>query len=134
MPERFLFPAFLLNTVIFIKVANTIFTDILKESLAEVQQQQIDEFLIEFKGFDPKEAKKKLRILTRHLSETHRHANTELYQNNKDSAYTNRFWKIQEEIKSVNRQLKKYEENKDLVDAFARSHKDYVFHKHGKTV
>lgn len=102
------------------------------EAVIETQQQQIDNFLSEFANFNLKEEKKRLKILTRRLQELHRHANTELF--NKSDKYTRAFWKLKEEIKQLNEKLKRYESEKDLIDIFARTHKQYVFKKHGKII
>lgn len=103
------------------------------EAVIETQQQQIDAFLNEFENFNPKEEKKRLKILTRRLQELHRHANSEMFNNN-SSKYTRAFWKLKEDIKQLNDKLKRYESDKDLIDTFARTHKQYVFKKHGKIV
>ena len=102
------------------------------ETVVETQQQQIDEFLSEFKNFNPKEEKKRLKILTRRLEELNRHANSELF--NKSDRYTRAFWKLKEDIKQLNAKLQRYESDKDLIDTFARTHKQYVLKKHGKIV
>jgi hypothetical protein len=98
------------------------------EAVIETQQQQIDAFLNEFENFNPKEEKKRLKILTRRLQELHRHANSEMFNN------TRAFWKLKEDIKQLNDKLKRYESDKDLIDTFARTHKQYVLKKHGKIV
>lgn len=103
------------------------------EVVAETQQQQIDEFLKEFTNFNPKEEKKRLKILTRRLQELHRHANSEMFNNNSNK-YTRAFWKLKEDIKQLNSKLQRYESDKDLIDTFARMHKQYVLKKHGKIV
>ena len=105
---------------------------IIVEAVVETQQQQIDEFLNEFANFNPKEEKKRLKILTRRLEELNRHVNSELF--NKSDKYTRAFWKLKEEIKQLNEKIKRYETEKDLIDVFARTHKQYVLKKHGKIV
>lgn len=102
------------------------------EAVIETQQQQIDAFLNEFENFNPKEEKKRLKILAGRLQELHRHANSELF--NKSDKHTRAFWKLKEEIKQLSEKLKRYEADKDLIDIFARTHKQYVFKKHGKIV
>ena len=66
------------------------------------------------------------------MQELNRHANSELY--NKSNVYTRAFWKLKEDIKQLNSKIARYEENKDLVDVFARTHKQYVLKKYGKIV
>lgn len=107
-------------------------TQLIFEAVDEAQQQQIDEFLNEFSEFDPKEEKKRLKTLTHRLQELNRHANTEMF--NHSDKYTRAFLKLKEDIKQLNEKLKRYDSNKDLVDVFARTHKQYVFKKHGKIV
>ena len=104
-----------------------------KESVEDVQRRQIDEFLTEFRGFDAKLEKQRLKIYQNRLQELHRHMNSELFSTakNKPEKYTRAFWKLKEEIKTLGVKLKKYEDNKDMVDSFARTHKKYVFEKHG---
>lgn len=102
------------------------------EAVVETQQQQIDKFLNEFSNFNPKEEKKRLKILTRRLQELRRHANGELF--NKSDKYTKAFWKLKEEIQQLDEKIKRYEADKDLIDVFARTHKQYVLNKHGKIV
>ena len=102
------------------------------ETVVETQQQQIDDFLSEFANFNSKEEKKRLKILTRRLQELHRYANGEMF--NKSEKYTRAFLKLKEEIKQLNEKLKRYESDKDLIDTFARTHKQYVLKKHGKIV
>lgn len=105
---------------------------IINEAVVETQQQHIDTFLSEFANFDPKQEKKRLKILTRRLQELNRHANSELY--NKSNVYTRAFLKLKEDIKQLQVKIAKYEEDKHLADVFARTHKQYVLKKHGRIV
>lgn len=105
---------------------------IINEAVVETQQQHIDTFLSEFANFDPKQEKKRLKILTRRLQEFNRHANSELY--NKSNVYTRAFLKLKEDIKQLQVKIAKYEEDKHLADVFARTHKQYVLKKHGRIV
>ena len=102
------------------------------ETVVETQQQHIDAFLTEFANFNSKEEKKRLKLLQSRLQELNRHANGELY--NKSNVYTRAFWKLKEDIKQLQSKIVRYEENKDLVDVLARTHKQYVLKKYGKIV
>lgn len=104
------------------------------ESVAEVEQSQIDEFLSEFKDFDVKSQKDKLKHLQRYLEELKRHATTETYDKNSKGIYTRKFWRMYEDFKQLKSKIERYEQDKDLIDTFARTHKHYVFKKHGKIV
>lgn len=105
---------------------------ILVETVAEIQQQQIDKFLEEFKDFDLKSQKKDLELMHRRFQELKKYANQEMYE--ESSLYTRSFYKVAEDIKQLNDKIKRYQENKDLIDTFARTHKQYVLKKHGKIV
>ena len=105
---------------------------IINEVVTETQQQHIDTFLSEFANFDPKQEKKRLKILSRRLQELNRHANNELY--NKSNVYTRALFKLKEDIKQLQSKIARYEEDKHLADVFARTHKQYVLKKHGKIV
>ena len=102
------------------------------ETVVETQQQHIDAFLTEFANFNSKEEKKRLKLLHRRLQELHRHVNGELY--NKSNVYTRAFWKLKEDIKTLASKIERYDQDKDLADTFARTHKQYVLKKHGKIV
>ena len=107
---------------------------LLCEAVADVQKQQLDEFLAEYKDFDVKVQKEHLKHLSRCLEELKRHAATETFDKNSKGIYTRKFWKMYEEAKQLQSKIQRYEENKDLIDTFARTHSKYVLHKHGKIV
>ena len=134
MPERSIFPAFLLCLPIFIGVTKTKFKKLLAEAMDEVHKQTIDEFLHEFADFDLKVEKKRLKTMANHLAAIHRHANTELYQGTSKGDYTRKFWQFKEDIEKLNNKIKRYEANKDVIDTLARKQRTHVFHKHGKLI
>lgn len=109
------------------------FKKLLNEAIESEEQNQIDTFLNEFSNFDLKEEKEKLKRWTRHLEEYRRHSVSEMFQKKHDK-YTNGFWKLKENIKSLEQKINKYESTKDFIDTLARKHSKYVFHKHGKIV
>lgn len=102
------------------------------EAVAEIQQQHIDDFLNEFSNFNSKQEKKRLKTLIHRLQELNRHSNGELYNNS--NIYTRNFFKLKKEIQQLQARVAKYEENKHLVDVFARTHQQYVLKKYGKIV
>lgn len=107
---------------------------LIAESFAEMQKKQIDDFLTEFQNFDVKNEKQRLKSLLRQLQELKRHSNTELYEKSESYIYTRRFFKLKEDIEKLNAKIKKYEENKHIIDTLARTHKNHIFHKHGKLI
>lgn len=134
MPERSIFPAFLLSRAIFIGVKTSEFKQLLAEAIEEIHKETIDAFLHEFAGFDPKVEKKRLKTMANHLVAIHRHANNELYNGTSAGVYTRKFWKFKEDIEKLNEKIKRYEANKDVIDSLARKHNKHVFHTHGKIV
>ena len=110
-----------------------VFKKLLKESFVEVEKQKIDDFLHEFDGFDIKKEKAHLNFLTRKLAELYKHAISEMYDS-KSNKYTSAFFNLKKEIKDLDKKIKRYELDKDMIDTLARTHKRHVFHKHGKLV
>lgn len=88
---------------------------LIAESLAEVHQKQIDEFLAEFANFNVKQEKERLKSLHRQLQELQRHANIELYEKNSKYIYTRRFFKLKETIKNIQSKIKNTKKIKILL-------------------
>jgi hypothetical protein len=106
---------------------------IILEVVEEIQQQKhIDEFVREFDGFNLKKEKLRLKKLVNHLAELKRNAANDLFTN--ETKHTEKFFALKQEIVNLNAKIIKYEETKDVVDCYARTHKTHVFNKHGKIV
>ena len=112
-------------------IANKLHSLIL-EAVVETQQQQIDAFIKEFASFDVKEEKKRLKHWMSRLEEMNRHAASEMF--NESNKYTQSYFRLKRKIKEMQEKIERYDQNKDLIDTFARTHKDYVLRKHGKVV
>lgn len=103
-----------------------------KEAVADVQTRQIDEFLAEFRDFDASIEKKRLEIYKSRLQELQRHMTSEMFSSPKTPGkYTRAFWKLKEDIKKLSNKIHRFEKNEDMMNSFIRSHKKYVFEKHG---
>ena len=108
---------------------------ILAESVADAQRQAIDAFLEEFKDFDVKHEKQRLKHLEKHLNNLQHHTHSELFSNGgNDSVMTRKFYAVQQEMQDLAAKIARYEEEKPMMNCFAISHSDHFFKKHGKIV
>lgn len=108
------------------------FKSLILEVYAEIEQSKIDSFISEFKDFNVKEEKKSLPLMLNRLKELHRHVKSNLFTNESNGLKS--FYALKNEIKSLKDKIHRYESNKDVIDALARKHSNYVFRKHGKLI
>jgi hypothetical protein len=128
-----LFYICLLVYLLFISVTSEFLKHLIKEVVSDVyEQQRIDTFISEFKNFDVKEAKIKLKSMERKLIELKKNASKDLFTNeNKRLLVYRTFLKKYSSLKS---KIAKYEEEKHIVNSLVIKHKDHVLKKHNMMI